>query len=144
MGHARHFILPIVLAAASGAPAAAETPHPIIAPEGERFTLTPAEGGFVRLNKETGAVSYCSVKDGVTVCRLGAEERAALEAEINRLRKENAELKARADAAPGPQAARPNATPSEEEFERALSFTERLLRRIMRVFREETSPGRTL
>lgn len=112
--------------------ARAEAPG-VIAPEGERFALTPMDGGFVRMNKETGALSYCSVKEGVTVCRLGAEERAALEAEIERLRKENAALKARAEASP----ARPNVSPSEEEFERALSFTERFLRRIMRLFREE-------
>ena len=140
MKAARHILLATLLASGVG-PAAAETQPPIVAPEGDRFALTPAEGGYVRLNKETGAVSYCSVKDGVAVCRLGAEERAALEAEIDRLRKENAALKARADAAPGAPAARPNAAPSEEEFERALSFTERFLRRIMRLFREETSPG---
>jgi len=144
MGKAKHLFLAIVLAASFGAPAAAETPPPIIAPDGERFTLTPAEGGYVRLNKETGALSYCSVKDGVTACRLGAEERAAFEAEIERLQKENAALKARAEAAPVPPAARPNMAPSEEEFERALSFTERFLRRIMRLFREETSPGGAL
>ncbi|MBI5012130.1 MAG: hypothetical protein HZC06_04980 [Methylocystis sp.] len=139
-----HLFLAIVLAVSFGAPAIAEAPPPVIAPDNERFTLTPAEGGYVRLNKETGALSYCSVKDGVTACRLGAEERAAFEAEIERLRKENAALKARAEAAPGPPAARPNMAPSEEEFERALSFTERFLRRIMRLFREETSPGGAL
>jgi hypothetical protein len=144
MRHIRRLFLAILAAAAFGAPAVAETPPPIIAPEGERFTITPAEGGYVRLNKETGALSYCSMKDGVAVCRLGAEERAALEAEIDRLRKENAALKARAEAGPAPPAARPNATPSEEEFERALSFTERFLRRIMRLFREESLPGRAL
>ena len=106
MGKAQHLFLAIVLAASFGAPAVAETPPPIIAPDGERFTLTPAEGGYVRLNKETGALSYCSVKDGVTACRLGAEERAAFEAEIERLHKENAALKARAEAAPVPPAAK--------------------------------------
>ncbi|MGJ0503464.1 MAG: hypothetical protein ACR65X_06900 [Methylocystis sp.] len=144
MSQARHVVLAIVFAAACAGPSLAEAPPPIIAPEGERFTLTPAEGGYVRLNKETGAISYCSVKDGVAVCRLGAEERAALEAEIDRLRKENAALKTRAEAAPVPPGARPNTAPSEEEFERALSFTERFLRRIMRLFREETSPGGSL
>ena len=144
MSQSRRLLLAIGVVAVFRAPAFAETPPPIVAPEGERFTLTPAEGGYVRLNKETGAVSYCSVKDGAAVCRLGAEERAGLEAEIDRLRKENAALKARAEAAPVPPAARPNATPSEEEFERALSFTERFLRRIMRIFREEASPGGSL
>jgi hypothetical protein len=148
MSQSRRLLLAIGVVAIFRAPAFAETPPPIVAPEGERFTLTPAEGGYVRLNKETGAVSYCSVKDGVAACRLGAEERAGLEAEIDRLRKENAALKARAEAAPVPPAARPsdapNNAPSEEQFERALSFTERFLRRIMRIFREEASPGGSL
>jgi hypothetical protein len=117
---------------------AGETPS-IIAPEGERFTLQPTEGGFLRLNRETGAVSFCTVKEGVSVCRLSADERAALEAEIERLRVENARLKA--VAAP---AAPPSALPSEQEFERALSFTERFMRRIMRLFREETPSGGSL
>ncbi len=109
-------------------PAVAE----IAAPEAEHFSLQPVEGGFLRLDKSTGAVSFCSAKEGISVCRLGADERATMEAEIERLRAENARLKS--------AAAQPRATaPGEEEFERALSFTERFLRRIMRLFREESS-----
>lgn len=146
---------PIVLATLLLAAATARVAHAETPPENERFTITPAEDGFLRLNKESGALSYCSVKDGVTVCRLGAEERAALESEIERLRKENAALKARAETAPPtfrtpppsvapPPTARPGGVPSEEEFERALSFTERFLRRIMRIFREEAPNGGSL
>ncbi len=120
----------LLFALAAPAAVAEETPS-IIAPEGEHFTLQPTEGGFLRLDKRTGAVSFCSVKDGISVCRLGADERAAMEAEIERLRAENARLKT---------AAAPRSTvPGEEEFERALSFTERFLRRIMRLFREESA-----
>ncbi|MGJ0394314.1 MAG: hypothetical protein ACR650_16460 [Methylocystis sp.] len=117
---------------------AEETPS-IIAPEGDRFTLQPAEGGFLRMNKDTGAVSYCSVKDGVSVCRLAADERAAFEAEIEELRAENARLKT-ASAAPPKSSTLPN----EEELEKALSFTERFLRRIMRLFKEEAPSGGAL
>ncbi len=117
----------------------AEEPPSIIAPEGDRFTLQQTEGGFLRMNKDTGAVSYCSVKDGVSVCRLAADERAGFEAEIERLRAENSRLKA-ASASPPKSATVPN----EEEFERALSFTERFLRRIMRLFKEEAPSGGAL
>lgn len=116
--------------------ALAEDAPSIVAPQGERFTLQPAEGGFLRLNRDTGAVSFCSVKDGVTLCRLSAEERAAYEAEIDRLRAENARLKAASGAA-----APPSALPGEQELDRVLSFTERFLRRIMRLFREEAPSG---
>jgi hypothetical protein len=125
--------------AALAAPARAQTPSvPPAAVEAGRYSMTPAESGFLRLDKETGSVAFCSVKDGLSVCRAGADERAALEAEISRLRLENLELKARASgAAPG----KPSTLPNEEEFERALSFTERFMRRIMRLFREEAPPG---
>ncbi len=120
-------------------PARAETPPPPAAnappSDCQRFSTTPIEGGFLRLDRETGAVSYCTVKDGVSACRVSAEEREALENEAARLRRENAELKSRLAVAPPPRAA-----PSEEEFERALSFTERFIRRMMRVFKEE-APG---
>lgn len=123
----RFALLPLALAPAA-APAD-ETPR-IIAPEGDRFTLQPVEGGFLRLNRDTGAVSYCQATGGVAVCRLGADERATLEAEIERLRAENDRLKAAAAQAP-------STMPGEQEFERALSFTERFLRRIIRLFKEE-------
>jgi hypothetical protein len=98
-------------------------------PDVDRFSFQPGEGGgYLRLDRTTGAVSYCSSKDAFAVCRLGADERATLEGEIARLRDENARLKA---------SRAPTALPGEEEFERALGFTERFLRRIMRLFREE-------
>jgi hypothetical protein len=125
------------LALAPFAALATETPQ-IIAPEGDRFTLQPTEGGFLRLNKETGAVSFCTAKEGVASCRLGADERAALEAEIERLRAENARLKTARLAPP------PSTLPSEQEFERAMSFTERFVRRIMRLFKEEAPSGGSL
>lgn len=124
--------LPLLFfALAPTASVAGETPS-VIAPEAEHFSLQPVEGGFLRLDKSTGAVSFCTAKEGLSVCRLGADERATMEAEIERLRAENARLKS--------AAAPPRSTmPGEEEFERALSFTERFLRRIMRLFREESS-----
>ena len=124
----------LLAASAFAAGAGAETPQNI-KPESERYTLQPTEGGALRLDRETGAVSFCTAKNGVAACRLAAEERAALDAEIARLREENARLKT---------AAAPKNLPGEEEFEKALSFTERFLRRIMRLFREEAPSGGTL
>jgi hypothetical protein len=116
--------LPLVLLAG---PAAADTaPSP---PAPERFAFQPAEGGgWMRLDKTSGAVSFCSARDGTAVCRLGADERSAFEAELARLRDENARLKT---------VQAPTIVPGEEEFERALGFTERFLRRIMRLFKDE-------
>ncbi|CAJ0893263.1 hypothetical protein AMST5_04290 [freshwater sediment metagenome] len=121
----------LLLTLTAPAAVAEETPS-ILAPEAEHFTLQPVEGGFMRLDKRSGAVSFCTAKNGISVCRLGADERATMEAELERLRAENARLKS--------ATVQPRSTmPGEEEFERALSFTERFLRRIMRLFREESS-----
>jgi hypothetical protein len=134
----RSLLLFPLCALAFAAPAHSEEAAPPVA-EHDRYSMTPAEGGFLRLDKRTGAVSFCTVKDGLSLCRESADERAALEAEVSRLTLENEQLKNRLA---GAQTARPNAPPlpSEDEFERTLSFTERFLRRIMRIFREE-APG---
>ena len=102
-----------------------------------RYAITPAEGGFLRLDTQTGAVSFCSAKDGQSVCRAGPDEIAALGAEVSRLRQENAELKGKLAGAAAAQPRDSSSVPSEEEFDRTLSFTERFLRRIMKVLREE-------
>ncbi len=98
--------------------------------------MTPTQGGFLRLDKETGAVSFCTVEAGLSLCRISADERAALENEIARLRQENTELK----AARGPnQPSASSGLPTEADMERALSFTERFMRRMMRIFKDETN-----
>lgn len=120
-------------------------PHPSAvhaenqAPAGEpgRYAMTPAEGGFLRLDTQTGVVSFCTVTDGLSLCLASADEKAALEAEISRLRRENAELRSTLSGSPAAQPKASSSLPSEEEFERTLSFTERFLRRMLKVFREE-------
>lgn len=129
-------VFALILSAA--APSFAQTLEPPAADAG-RYAMSPAEGGVLRLDKQTGAVSFCTVEGGVSVCRASSDEKAALEAEISRLSRENAELRAKASGDPS---VRPKSRlPSEEELERTLSFTERFLRRMMKALREEASPG---
>jgi len=132
------FLLGAFLACGATETALAEAPAPgAVSPAQDgRFSMSPAQGGFLRLDRETGAVSFCTVENGLSLCRISADERAALEDEIARLRRENAELKA---AAAQGRSLNP-ALPKEEDFERAMSFTERFLRRMMRLFKEDP-PG---
>jgi len=111
----------------------AEIQAPAVSEPG-RYAMTPTEGGFLRLDTQSGVVSFCTVENGISLCRASADEKAAFEAEISRLRRENAELKS--GVAGAPTKASPG-LPSEEEFERTLSMTERFLRRMLKVFREE-------
>jgi hypothetical protein len=96
-----------------------------------RFAMTPVPDGFLRLDTRTGQVSLCTLASGQVQCRASADERAALEAEIDRLAQENTRLKA---AAPAP----PQAAEVEEErrFDRALDRAERFMRRMMQLFRD--------
>ncbi len=95
-------------------------------PEDGRFTMTPVENGFLRLDTRNGTVSFCSMKNGTVECRLAADERAALLDEIDRLRK--------AEKVPPSR----NLLPSKQDIEQAWQVMEDFMRRMMRVMRDET------
>ena len=105
-----------------------------------RFVMTPVAEGFLRLDTRSGQVSLCTLNAGQAQCRASADERAALEAEIDRLGKENAALKAQAPKS----AQEPKAAPDDEErrFDRALDRAERFLRRMMQIFRDSSGDKR--
>jgi hypothetical protein len=104
-----------------------------------RFTFQPVEGGVMRLDTETGRVSYCTRAGADFACRSVADDRAALDDEIDRLKRENERLKAGA-AKP----AEKFALPSEAEIDKAMGLFERLMRRMMRTMKEESAPTERL
>jgi hypothetical protein len=77
----------------------------------------------------------CTVSADQAQCRAGADERAALEAEIARLTRENAALKAGA-----PAASAPAEDEEERRFNRNMDRAESFLRRMLRLFRETEKP----
>lgn len=129
IGSASAAILAMTLA---GAALAASPTAPLDATENGRYSMTPADGGFLRLDTRNGAVSFCKVQNGSAFCRAATEERAALENEIDRLVKQNEALKKRPDA---------SGLPSRQDLDRALDYAEQFLRRMMRIMRED-EPGR--
>jgi hypothetical protein len=105
------------------------------ATENGRYSMTPVEDGFLRLDTRTGAVAMCRLVNGAPECRLAADERAALENEIGRLQAQNRDLRLKA---PGPgDVGPPSGLPSEQDMDKALSFAERFMRRMMRIMREQ-------
>ena len=58
-----------------------------------RYIMRPANGGFIRMDTQTGAISFCRTDAGSVSCRLSEDDRLALMNELNRLKKKNAELK---------------------------------------------------
>ncbi len=138
---------PLLLAIACGFAAQAEPAKPQVpaaAPQNPaapaeaangRYTMTPVADGFLRLDTRTGQVSLCTVAGGQAQCRSSADERAALEAEIGRLAKENADLKAQA-----PKAAQNSAQEDADDrrFDHALDRAEKFMRRMMQLFRDSS------
>lgn len=58
-----------------------------------RYSFHKVADGFLRLDKQTGEVALCSQQAVGWACLTAPEDRAVLENEIARLRKENAALK---------------------------------------------------
>jgi hypothetical protein len=127
----------------------------------QRFTMTPTEGGFVRLDTETGAVSICTRKDGAWACEPMPEERQALSREIERLQAENKRLQdelrrpgpAPGVATPDSQADGPPAPkerfelPSEKDIDQAFDYLEGIIRKFrdrMKQLDEPKRPGTPL
>jgi hypothetical protein len=101
-----------------------------------RFTFQPIDGGVMRLDTETGHVSHCTKSGDSLACRSVADDRAALQEEIDRLRRENDELRL------GGKPSTPGITgklqlPSEEDLDKAMGLFEKMMRRMMKTFRED-------
>jgi hypothetical protein len=120
-----------------------------------RFSMSPVDGGFVRLDTETGAMSLCKPqqKDAVTAsawkCDAMADGAAAAQERIGKLDGENKDLRAevkrmedlvglngdkpkagdqQAEQRPGGRSGGLN-MPSEEDIDKAMSYMERLVRK---------------
>ncbi len=98
LGNARAAALVAMLVGAAWAgTAAADAP----ADTSGRYTMSPVDGGFLRLDKETGAVSMCAGPNGQWACK-PVEDRAvtapARSDEVARLEEENKALKERVKA----------------------------------------------
>ena len=77
------------------APGAAKAPTGAenILPRPSRFAFNRVDGGFLRLDSQSGQVAFCSAHDIGWACQVVPEDRAALEKEIARLQDEVASLK---------------------------------------------------
>ena len=127
--------------------------------ENGRYALSPTgDGGVLRLDTKTGAVSTCSNSGSGWACYGVPDERAALDAEIGRLQAENEKLKTQLATRDGTvtgktEDALPKSDPlkkpepkvgdsgggrkieiplpSDQDMDRAMSFLERAWRRLI-------------
>lgn len=101
-----------------------------------RYTLAPSASGYVRLDTQTGQVSECTGTPGALICKSSADERAAMQVEIDRLQKQVDELKA---ATTGEFASNPPAQlniPSDKDVDKAFNFMERMVKRFKGLIQE--------
>jgi hypothetical protein len=142
----RVLISAFALAALTGA-------APDVEERGGRFVMTPVEGGFLRMDSHTGAVSMCQRIGGKWACAAVADDRRALETEIERLGAENRQLSGTVrrleeqlgSSDPGDRDRRADRSgpkfqlPSEEEVDRAMSYIQRMMRKFKDKLREMES-----
>ncbi len=114
--------------------------------EGGRYAFSKQSDGVLRLDKQTGDVSLCSQRTVGWACQAAPDDRAILENEIARLRRENAALKkdilARGLPLPAGATAEPSATSQDPrrprlnenpDLDRVLAFAERMWHRLVEV-----------
>ena len=107
----------------------------------QRYAFNRVDGGFVRLDNNTGQVAFCSAQAAGWACELVPEDRAALDKEITRLQDEVAALKqevAVLRAPPPPQPVPPPAAKNDEfsrnlhkDFARARAYLKRTWQRVV-------------
>lgn len=79
-----------LLAGLAAAPLAASAAND----ESGRYSMSPADGGFVRLDRQTGAMTFCTKTDAAWACSPMADAQQSSNTEIERLESENKNLKA--------------------------------------------------
>ena len=141
------------LAAAQNAPSAPPSAQSAPATDDSHYSFHRVGEGFVRLDSRTGQLAQCGWAATGWACKAVPDERAALESEIGRLQRENAELKktllskgidlpagVMAEAPtppPVPPANVPDPTPSEPkaptevDLDRAVSFVKNVWRKLV-------------
>jgi hypothetical protein len=109
-----------------------------------RYTMSPTENGFVRLDTETGAMSLCSRKDAIWSCEPMDDKARSMRQQVEQLTAENRALRAEVDrlerslpgdgGRPGPtlRSERPGGgfdLPSDQDVDRALDYVERMYKK---------------
>ncbi len=98
-----------------------------------RFVMERTENGFVRLDTFTGELSACNTTEGQIVCRMAADERLALEQEIDALEDRIATLEEALAETPQGHG---GGLPSDEEIDRTFGMMEQMMRRFLGIIEE--------
>jgi hypothetical protein len=123
-----------------------------------RYTLTPVEGGTIRLDTETGSLALCTRKADAWACEpvndkaVSADEKAKLETENKALKErikalEDTLASGKPPADGGYPAEVPGGVtklPTEEEVDKALDYVERMFKKFRDRVQKFEKPTDTL
>jgi len=110
---------------------------PAHANDAERYKLEKSANGYVRMDTQTGAMSICEEKEGQLVCRVAADERSAFQDEIDRLQDKVKGLDERVSKLENSLSQKlESSLPSEEDFNKTMSYMERFLRSFMGIVKD--------
>lgn len=132
--------------------------------DGARYSMSPVDGGFVRLDRQTGAMSICRQSNDAWSCTPMDGDDGDAQSELDRLKAENAELKdeirrmeevfgldgrrpepGRGPESDGPLAGPPGGPPgrlpefqlpSEKDVDRAVDYLEGMIRKFRERFED--------
>lgn len=107
----------------------------------DRYHIVELANGVLRIDRQTGDVSECRESSAGLICRLAADDRAAYEAEINRLTEELASARAALEVAPEGLSVVPDSRsddvrermglPDSEELDAVMDTAEEAMRRFV-------------
>ncbi len=115
-----------------------------------RFTMKEIDDGLLRLDTQTGEVSYCRKTNATWACDTASDDRSVLADEVERLQEENAGLRnrlAELEKKSVDEDADRLKLPNDEDLDKVVDFMDRLMRRFyaftksMRDQIEDKKPG---
>jgi hypothetical protein len=102
----------------------------------DRYRIEKTDKGYVRMDTRTGEVSNCEEATGQLVCRIAADERLALQDEIERLQARLDALDARVAKLEAQPSIPKALVPSDEEIDKSLDAMEKFFHRFMGIVKE--------
>lgn len=110
---------------------------PANAEQDGRYRLEKTPDGYVRMDTQTGEMSLCEMRGGQLVCKLAADERSALQDEIDRLATRLSGVEERLAKIENSPILKPeNLLPTDEEFQRSLGLMEQFFRKFLGIVKE--------
>ncbi|MEW5965349.1 MAG: hypothetical protein AB1749_17560 [Pseudomonadota bacterium] len=117
----------------------------VLAEDAGRYRMSPTDGGFVRLDTQTGAMALCAKRDQGWSCTAMADDQASQRQRIETLEAENKALRDEikrleevlgvGESKPGTGAAPPAPPggafklPSEEDIDKGFDYLDRMLKK---------------